>query len=50
MFKELSGDDRKQRQADTGPAATKLKWKPSASLHDGLQLTIDYFKTILDSR
>lgn len=50
VFKELPGDDPKQRQPDIGLARSKLKWEPSVSLRDGLQLTIDYFRTILDSR
>jgi len=50
VFEELPGDDPKQRQPDIGLARTKLKWEPSVSLRDGLQPTIDYFRSILDLR
>lgn len=50
VFKELPSDDPKQRQPDIGLARANLKWEPSISLCDGLQPTINYFRTILDSR
>lgn len=50
VFKELPGDDPKQRQPDIGLARSVLKWEPSVPLRDGLSRTIDYFRTVLDSR
>lgn len=50
VFKDLPGDDPKQRQPDIGLARSVLKWEPSVPLRDGLSRTIDYFKTVLDSR
>jgi len=50
VFKELPGDDPKQRQPDIGLARSILEWEPSVSLSDGLQPTIDYFRGILNCR
>lgn len=49
VFKELPGDDPKQRQPDIGLARSVLKWEPSVPLREGLSRTIDYFRTVLDS-
>jgi UDP-glucuronate decarboxylase len=47
VFKTLPEDDPKQRRPDITIAQKALEWKPSVSLDDGLELTINYFKKIL---
>jgi len=46
VFKTLPSDDPKQRQPDISLARAKLGWEPKVDLRDGLQRTIDYFKSI----
>jgi UDP-glucuronate decarboxylase len=48
VFKEIPPDDPKQRKPDITKAQTELKWNPSIELDEGLSLTIEYFKEILD--
>lgn len=43
-YKALPEDDPKQRQPDITLAETKLGWKPTVSLEEGLQKTIEDFK------
>lgn len=43
----LPEDDPKKRCPDITNALTKLDWKPSIGLNDGLKQTIDYFSGIL---
>jgi UDP-glucuronate decarboxylase len=47
VFKPLPADDPKQRQPDISLAREKLGWTPRVALAEGLQRTIDYFKSIL---
>lgn len=47
VFKPLPSDDPKQRQPDIGLAREKLNWRPTVTLEDGLEKTIEYFKGIL---
>lgn len=47
VFKPLPTDDPKQRQPDISLAREKLGWTPRIALTEGLQRTIDYFKSIL---
>lgn len=47
IFKELPADDPRQRRPDIAFAKEKLNWEPKISLDDGLQKTVDYFKTIV---
>jgi UDP-glucuronate decarboxylase len=47
LFKPLPADDPKQRQPDITLAQEKLHWQPRVKLRDGLQKTIDYFRTIV---
>jgi len=47
VFRPLPSDDPRQRQPDIALAREKLNWEPKVSLHDGLQRTIAYFKTVV---
>lgn len=47
VFKPLPADDPKQRQPDITLARQKLNWAPKVELRDGLQRTIDYFRSII---
>ncbi|MCE5175172.1 MAG: UDP-glucuronic acid decarboxylase family protein [Bacteroidales bacterium] len=42
----LPNDDPKQRKPDISLAQNKLNWNPTIQLDEGLQRTIDYFKSI----
>lgn len=48
VFRELPEDDPKQRQPDISLAGELLDWKPVVSRREGLELTFDYFKNILE--
>jgi UDP-glucuronate decarboxylase len=43
IYKDLPGDDPKQRQPDMALAREKLGWQPVVQLEAGLRKTIDYF-------
>jgi dTDP-glucose 4,6-dehydratase len=43
-YKPLPSDDPKLRQPDISKAKRVLGWEPHVSLHDGLGVTIDYFR------
>jgi len=45
VYKELPSDDPTQRKPDITLAKTKLGWEPKVVLSDGLDKTIEYFKT-----
>lgn len=45
VYKDLPSDDPTQRRPDITLAKTKLNWKPTISLSEGLDKTIAYFKT-----
>lgn len=47
VYRALPVDDPKVRQPDITLAKSKLKWKPTVKLEDGLKKTIEYFKTIV---
>jgi UDP-glucuronate decarboxylase len=47
--KPLPTDDPRQRKPDISLAGSKLGWKPTVSLTDGLVETIRYFKKLLAS-
>jgi UDP-glucuronate decarboxylase len=49
VFKPLPQDDPKQRQPNITLAKTKLNWKPSIKLEDGLIKTVEYFKKELSN-
>lgn len=46
-FMPLPSDDPRQRQPDISLAREKLAWEPSVALHQGIQKTIDYFRSVL---
>jgi UDP-glucuronate decarboxylase len=46
-FRPLPSDDPKQRKPDISKASELLNWKPSVKLKEGLELTINEFKTRL---
>ncbi len=45
VHKPLPADDPKQRQPDISLARKILKWEPQVPLEEGLQKTIEYFRT-----
>ena len=47
LFKSLPEDDPKKRQPDISLATKKLGWEPRIKIDDGLNNTIQYFKTIV---
>ncbi len=46
VYHPLPGDDPKQRQPNISLAKSQLSWQPTIELREGLQKTIDYFKTL----
>lgn len=49
IFKPLPSDDPLQRKPDISLAQEKLNWQPKVDLEEGLGLTIEYFKNVLQS-
>ena len=49
IFKDLPIDDPKKRKPDISKAKIDLGWTPKISIDEGLDLTIDYFKNLLNS-
>ncbi len=47
VFKDLPADDPQRRKPDITLAQSILNWQPSVPLHEGLQQTIAYFRTLL---
>lgn len=47
VFLPLPQDDPKQRKPDISVAASKLNWKPTVNLEDGLRETVAYFRSVL---
>jgi UDP-glucuronate decarboxylase len=47
IYQPLPQDDPLQRKPDISLAKEKMGWEPKISLEEGLQRTIDYFKTVL---
>jgi len=47
IFQPLPADDPKQRQPDISLANSKLGWKPTVQVEDGLKRTIDYFRSLM---
>ena len=46
IYEELPVDDPKVRQPDISKAKDKLGWEPKVNREEGLQKTIDYFKSL----
>lgn len=46
IYEPLPKDDPKQRQPDISKARELLKWSPTVSRREGLQKTLDYFKSL----
>jgi UDP-glucuronate decarboxylase len=46
IYKDLPADDPTRRRPDITLAKSKLGWEPKMPLKDGLQRTIDWFKTV----
>lgn len=46
VHKPLPPDDPRQRQPDITLAKAKLAWEPTIELREGLQKTVDYFRSI----
>ncbi|MDB3867943.1 SDR family oxidoreductase [Gammaproteobacteria bacterium] len=49
IFNDLPIDDPKKRKPDISKAKIDLGWTPKISIDEGLDLTIDYFKNLLNS-
>ena len=47
VYKKLPADDPMQRKPDIGLAQRELGWKPRIKIDEGLNKTINYFKSIL---
>jgi UDP-glucuronate decarboxylase len=47
VFQDLPQDDPKQRKPDIAKAKQLLDWEPTIRLEEGLQKTIDYFRSIV---
>ncbi len=45
--RELPVDDPKQRRPDITRARSTLGWEPQVGLEDGLQRTLEYFRTVI---
>ena len=48
IFNDLPIDDPKKRKPDISKAKNDLGWTPKISIDEGLDLTIDYFKNLLN--
>ena len=48
IYRSLPQDDPLQRQPDISKAISELNWKPDTSFDEGLKLTINWFKGILE--
>ena len=49
VFQPLPQDDPKQRQPDITVARNTLGWEPKVPLSEGLERTVAYFRTLLDT-
>ena len=47
VYQPLPGDDPKMRRPDITLAKKTLGWEPKVNLFDGLQKTIEYFRTVV---
>ncbi len=49
-YEELPPQDPMVRRPDIGKAKEELEWEPKVSLRDGLQVTVSYLETVIQSR
>jgi len=49
VFRPLPQDDPSQRQPDISKARRLLHWEPKVSLEEGLRLSLDYFRTCIET-
>ena len=49
VFQPLPQDDPKQRQPNITLARNNLGWEPKVMLNEGLEKTVSYFRTLLES-
>lgn len=49
VYKDLPADDPTQRRPDITLAKTKFGWEPQIKLNEGLDKTIEYFKTQIEN-
>ncbi len=47
VFRDLPSDDPRQRKPDIRLAKEKLQWEPTIALEQGLDKTIEYFRSII---
>lgn len=47
VFQDLPADDPQRRRPDISLAKEKLGWEPAVQLDEGLEKTIEYFKTVI---
>ena len=50
VYNPLPVDDPKQRQPDITKAREILGWEPKVNREEGLQITYDYFKKVLNKK
>jgi dTDP-glucose 4,6-dehydratase len=48
IFKDLPVDDPTRRRPDITKAKELLGWRPTVSLHEGLKLSVDYFRECVE--
>lgn len=48
VFRALPKDDPTRRQPDITMAKEKLKWEPKINVEDGIQKTIEYFRSLIE--
>lgn len=48
-FMPLPQDDPRQRKPDIGLAREQLGWEPTVKLAEGIEKTVEYFKTVVDA-
>ena len=49
VYKDLPSDDPTQRKPDITIAREKLGWEPTIQLREGLQLSIPYFRNLVEA-
>ena len=49
VFRPLPSDDPRKRKPDIALAKSKLNWEPKVSLEEGLEKTINYFRSLVST-